>query len=292
MSYQNILNPIQLKELAKSWINEDLSSFDMQALVCDDKEVRAVILCKSDGVLAGVPFANAIFNELDCRVNWLTKEGDNISLNGQKSGSVQIAYVDGKARSVLLAERVVLNVLSRCSGVATQARQLRQSLQTIGWKGMIAGTRKTTPGFRTVEKYGLLIGGVSPHRYDLSTMVMLKDNHIVISGSVKAAISAVRSVGDFVPKIEVECRNPEEAEEAAQLGADIIMLDNFDDQLLLQTAQHIKSQHKDCLIEASGGINPDNVHKFANQWIDIISMSCLVQGYPTVDYSMKIQKSL
>ncbi|CAG2114829.1 unnamed protein product, partial [Medioppia subpectinata] len=199
-----------------------------------------------------------------------------------------VADVKGKARDVLLAERVALNVLARCSGVATQARRVRAAVDRVGWKGTIAGTRKTTPGFRVVEKYGLVVGGVSGHRYDLSHMVMLKDNHVVISGSVAAAVGAVRQVRDFASKIEVECRNLEEAQEAARLGVDVIMLDNFDPEGLEASARILKHNFPDVLIESSGGVTVDTVADYAKEWVDIISLSQLVQGYPVVDFSMKV----
>ena len=162
-------------------------------------------------------------------------------------------------------------------------------MEEIGCKGTFAGTRKTTPGFRLVEKYGLVIGGVGTHRFDLSHMIMIKDNHIAISGgSVFTAMAAVRSISDFATKIEVECGNLEEALTAAKCGADVVMLDNFEGQTLEEVAKQVKSKYSGVLIEASGGITINNVLQYAKPSVDIISLSSLVQGYSTVDYSMKV----
>lgn len=255
--------------------------------MAEDKEVAAKILCKTHGVLAGIPFANAIFQELNCSPNWLFKEGEFL----EGSPTCEVAYVGGEARNILLAERVVLNVISRCSGVATQARRVKQMVDSIGWKGMIAGTRKTTPGFRVVEKYGLLIGGVKTHRFDLSNMIMIKDNHIALSGgSITRAMNAVKAVNDFVSKVEVECRDLNEAKEAADCGADIVMLDNFTQKEMHDTSRYLKKNYPSLLLEVSGGITPEDVLQFAIPSIDIISLSALVQGYPSVDFSMKVLK--
>jgi nicotinate-nucleotide pyrophosphorylase (carboxylating) len=224
---------------------------------------------------------------LDCSPNWFFKEGEWLDANP----ICEVAYVGGKAHNVLLAERIVLNVISRCSGVATQSRNIKHKLDEMLWQGFIAGTRKTTPGFRMVEKYGLLIGGVTTHRYDLSSLIMIKDNHISISGSVRKAVAQVRSAAGFVTKIEVECRNLDEAREAAHSGADIIMLDNFKPQELEYCSKWLKANFPSILVEASGGINEDNVGLYAKPTVDIISLSSLVQGYQTVDYSMKVLTS-
>lgn len=177
----NILHPLRLDELAKSWLLEDTSSFDYGSGVVEDQESEFIIYMKSPGMLAGIPFANAVFKQLGLYCEWFHKEGDWIF------SVSEIAKIRGPANKLLLSERVVLNVLSRASGVATITFKMRSLLESSGWKGILAGTRKTTPGFRMVEKYALLIGGADMHRYDLSSMVMLKDNHVSISGSIEKA---------------------------------------------------------------------------------------------------------
>lgn len=137
-----------------------------------------------------------------------------------------MAYVRGNANNLLRGERVALNILARCSGIATVARQATTLARKHGFKGVIAGTRKTTPGFRLVEKYGMLVGGADTHRMDLSSMVMIKDNHIASCGSIAAAIRAAKTAAGFACKIEVETVNATMASEAIEAGADVVMLDN------------------------------------------------------------------
>lgn len=177
-----------------------------------------------------------------------------------------VATVRGPARKLLLGERVALNALARCSGIATKSRKLLSLVRSAGYTGILAGTRKTTPGFRLVEKYGMLIGGVDQHRYDLSSMIMLKDNHVWSKGSITAAIQAARSVGGFAIKIEVEVQSEEEADEAIAAGADIVMLDNFTGEGLKVAAGSIKKRWagkgKSVLLECSGGLTEDNVEAY------------------------------
>lgn len=189
--YRNILHPVILNELAKNWLLEDTSSFDYASAVVDQKEVEFVIYMKSPGVLAGIPFATAVFSQLGLTPVWFYSDGDIIT------SLSEIARISGQANKLLLAERVVLNVLSRASGVATITAAMREQLTGIGWKGVLAGTRKTTPGFRMVEKYSLLVGGADMHRYDLSSMIMLKDNHVTMAGSILQATNLFTLLNDL-----------------------------------------------------------------------------------------------
>ena len=175
---KHLLPPIGVQEIVRSWLKEDIPSFDYGGLVVGEKAETAVLLCKSPGVLAGVPFFNAVFSELGCEVEWMESEGAFLT------PICKAAIVKGKARNILLGERTALNCLARASGVATLARKLSDVAKSLNWKGQVAGTRKTTPGFRMVEKYALLVGGAATHRYDLSSMIMLKDNHIWSAGSI------------------------------------------------------------------------------------------------------------
>lgn len=199
-----------------------------------------------------------------------------------------LGVVVGRACDLLLAERTVLNIMSRASGVATQARRMKAIAESNGWSGCVAGTRKTTPGFRLVEKYALIVGGIAPHRHDLSQMIMLKDNHINVTGSITNAVSKAKSAAGFSVKIEVECQNKEEAIEAAVAGADIVMLDNYDSQRISMDSTELKEQFPHLLVEASGGITASTIGSFMIPTVDIISQGCLTQGYPCVDISMKI----
>jgi nicotinate-nucleotide pyrophosphorylase (carboxylating) len=153
--------------------------------------------------------------------------------------------------------------------------------RSAGYRGIIAGTRKTTPGFRLVEKYGMLVGGADQHRYDLSSMIMLKDNHVWSTGSITKAVEAAKRVGGFAVKIEVECQSEQEADEAIAAGADVVMLDNFTGEGLKVAAANIKRRWahrgRQVLLECSGGLTEANVKEFVCEDIDIISTSSIHQ---------------
>ncbi|CAG8442285.1 12077_t:CDS:2 [Cetraspora pellucida] len=247
--YTNLI-PASFKYDIISWIKEDVPSFDYGGFVVGETPEVAILYGKSPGVLAGVPFFDEVFNQLDCSVEWFLKEGDYFE------PIKEIAKVKGKACNILLGERTALNIIARCSGIATR--------EVHNFKGIIAGTRKTTPGFRLVEKYGMLVGGADTHRMNLSSMVMLKDNHIWSQGSITKAIERARNVGGFSLKIDVECRTEAEADEAIQAGADVIMLDNFESKNLKSCAKSLKQKWTDkkFLLESSGGITEENITEF------------------------------
>ncbi|GFR27091.1 nicotinate-nucleotide pyrophosphorylase [Trichonephila clavata] len=279
---EGVLHPLRLQNLVREWLLEDTSSFDFGGGVVGDRRCEFTIYMKSSGVLAGIPFVNALFRELNLQVTWLQKEGDRLN------PITEIAKVYGPAKSLLLAERLALNILSRASGVATAAARLGDIVKQAYWHGTVSGSRKTTPGFRMVEKYALIVGGVDTHRYDLSSMVMLKDNHVSLSGSIEEAVQSVRRLCGFALKIEVECRSLPEALEACRANCDVVMLDNFEPEECKRAALTLKLQYPNVLVEVSGGITEENILSYANPWTDILSSSSLVQGYHTLDFSMKV----
>ncbi|KAI9739278.1 MAG: hypothetical protein M1834_007491 [Cirrosporium novae-zelandiae] len=235
------LLPVHFKTQITEWLAEDTPSFDYGGFVVGETKETATL------------------------VEWHVREGAYISV---ASGKVKVATVTGPARKILLGERVGLNTLARCSGIATKSRRMLELVRKADYKGILAGTRKTTPGFRLVEKYGMLIGGIDGHRHDLSSMIMLKDNHIESKGSITSAIRAARSVGGFALKIEVEVSNETDANEAIAAGADIIMLDNFSGQGLREAAKSLKqkwnaaaveAERRSFLLECSGGLTEENV---------------------------------
>ncbi|KIX99330.1 uncharacterized protein Z520_04906 [Fonsecaea multimorphosa CBS 102226] len=275
-----------------AWLAEDTPSFDYGGFVVGSEPRSAQLLCKSAGVLAGVPFFDEVFRQLDCAVEWHYDEGTYLDPK-QAGGKIKVATVKGPTRKLLLGERVALNTLARCSGVATRSQKMLQLVRGAGYKGILAGTRKTTPGFRLVEKYGMLVGGIDGHRHDLSSMIMLKDNHIWAKGSITNAVKAARAVGGFALKIEVEVQTEAEADEAIEAGADVVMLDNFDGAGLKVAAKNLKERWRargraDVLLESSGGLTEANVKEYINNDIDIISTSAVHQGVPHIDFSLKI----
>eukprot|EP01036_Dinobryon_divergens_P041394 gene41394-54866_t len=200
-SFSHLLPPT-IKDDVLRWINDDIPSFDIGGYVVGDKVETAHMLCKSSGVFAGLPFAQAAFDILNCTVDWLVEEGTYLDLSVNGNRPIIVAIVKGPCRNILMAERTVLNTISRASGVATQAREAISIASTHSWRGYVAGTRKTTPGFRIVEKYSLIVGGIATHGLDLSQMVMLKDNHVWSAGSISSAVTKARSAAGFSMKIE------------------------------------------------------------------------------------------
>ncbi|THW36819.1 nicotinate-nucleotide pyrophosphorylase [Aureobasidium pullulans] len=283
------LLPPSWTSVISAWLAEDTPSFDYGGFVVGAAPATARLLAKSPGILAGVPFVDEIFKQLDCKVEWLVKEGELVGQNGKQ----HVATVTGPTRNLLLGERVALNVIARCSGIATKSDSLLQLLRKAGYKNTLAGTRKTTPGFRLVEKYGMLVGGCDPHRQDLSTMTMLKDNHIwACDNNISTAVLAAKSAGGFAIKVEVECQSLDEANQAIDAGADVVMLDNFTPGDMKAAARKIKEKYgggvRGPLVEVSGGLTEENVRDYVSDDVDVISSSSIHQGTKHVDFSLKI----
>ncbi|KAH9038644.1 Quinolinate phosphoribosyl transferase [Lactarius deliciosus] len=287
-TYSHLLPP-SWKSQVSVWLAEDTPSFDYGGFVVGEAPREAFLWGKGSkrAVLAGTPFVDEIFRLLDCTVEWNVPEGDEFE------PIKHVATVRGKARYLLLGERIALNLLARCSGIATASKRTKDLAESYGFRGVIAGTRKTTPGFRLVEKYGMIVGGIDPHRFDLSSMIMLKDNHIWSAGSVTAAISRAREVGGFSLLLDVEVRDEEEANEAIAAGADVIMLDNIEGGELVSVARRLRDrwagEGKKFLLETSGGITEGNLRERAISGIDILSTSSVHQSVQHIDFSLKIQ---
>ncbi|KAH6885349.1 Quinolinate phosphoribosyl transferase [Thelonectria olida] len=283
--------PPSWKTTVCAWLAEDTPSFDYGGFVVGDSPRVATLWGKSAGIIAGRPFFDEVFTQCGCTVEWHAEEGTQLDL-GANSGKMRVATVRGPTRGILLGERVALNTLARCSGIATESRDLVTRVRAAGYKGILAGTRKTTPGFRLVEKYGMLVGGADAHRMDLSSMVMLKDNHVWSRGSITEAVKAAKSVAGFSMKIEVEVQSEAEADEAIEAGADVVMLDNFTGDGVKIAARSLKERwqgKRHFLLEVSGGLRADNVEPYVCHDVDIISTSSIHQGVPHVDFSLKIE---
>lgn len=190
-------------------------------------------------------------------------------------------------------QRVSAPVCLSATYSSSRSARLLDTVRKAGYPNILAGTRKTTPGFRLVEKYGMLVGGVDPHRHDLSTMTMLKDNHIVAcGGSITRAVHAAKAAGGFSVKVEVECQSEEEANEAISAGADVVMLDNFEPGAVGGAASRLKDKwrgEKAFMIEVSGGLTEENIRSgYLTEDVDIVSTSSIHQGVGHVDFSLKI----
>eukprot|EP00817_Percolomonadidae_sp_ATCC50343_P007694 CAMPEP_0117431522 /NCGR_PEP_ID=MMETSP0758-20121206/11048_1 /TAXON_ID=63605 /ORGANISM="Percolomonas cosmopolitus, Strain AE-1 (ATCC 50343)" /LENGTH=270 /DNA_ID=CAMNT_0005220599 /DNA_START=233 /DNA_END=1045 /DNA_ORIENTATION=+ len=251
-----------------------------------NKEKDSIPVC-----ISGIPFFEEIFNEIGEGkiefLKWNYEEGDVIEMKGKEKE--EVAKIKGPIHLILQAERLGLNLLTRCSGISTTCHQMVSYAKEKGYKGELAGTRKTTPGFRLVEKYGLIVGGFSPHRYDVSSMVMLKDNHIDgCNGSITEAVKRTRSLCGFATQIEVECRSITDAMEAAKAGANIVMLDNFQPDSFKKAAEEIKKTYPNIIVEGSGGIRPDMYEQYFNDHVDVLSTSYTIQGHDCIDFSLKL----
>ncbi|KAG9317477.1 Quinolinate phosphoribosyl transferase [Chiua virens] len=305
MDFAHLLPPSWASEI-NAWLAEDTPSFDFAGYVVGEAEREAFLWGKGNqtAVLAGVPFFTEIFRQLECQIEWHMQEGETFE------PVKHVATVRGKVRHLLLGERVALNLIARCSGIATKSKRMKDLARAYGYEGIIAGTRKTTPGFRLVEKYGMIVGGIDPHRHDLSSMIMLKDNHIWSAGtspflaspvrfylnyalgSITAAVQRARSVGGFSLRLDVEVSSEAEANEAIQAGADIVMLDNMEGQELGSVARRLKEKwggKRNFLLESSGNIAEGNLQERAINDIDILSTSAVHQSVQHIDFSLKIQ---
>lgn len=293
--YANLLSVSgKWKQQITDYLTEDVPSFDYGAFVVGNKLETASLYMKAEGLICGVPFADEVFRQCELEVEWHYQEGQYVTSEQLVSlnGKIVVATVKGPANKILLAERTALNLLARSSGIATQSYVTKKLADESGYKGLIAGTRKTTPGLRQLEKYSMLVGGVDPHRYDLSSMVMLKDNHIASTGSITEAVKSARSVCGFAVKVEVEVSTEKDAKEAIDAGADVIMLDNFSGPSLQKVAQtlkqHYKGSNKSFLLECSGGLTLQNLSTYLCNDVDIYSTSSIHQGCKIVDFSLKI----
>ncbi|KAL9132937.1 MAG: hypothetical protein Q9175_005883 [Cornicularia normoerica] len=279
------LLPHTYKRIVSAWLEEDCPSFDYGGFVVGGSMAKAKLFGKSAGMVAGVPFFDEVFRQLDCTVEWHLNEGHSVT------PITHCATVRGPVRMILLGERVALNTLARCSGIATKSARMLSLVRNAGYSNILAGTRKTTPGFRLVEKYGMLVGGCDTHRIDLSAMTMLKDNHVVAAGSITRAVKAAQAAAGFAIKVEVECQSEAEADEAVAAGADVVMLDNFTGEGVKVAARSLKERwrgRREFLVEVSGGLTEANVAEFVCNDVDVISTSSIHQGVPHVDFSLKI----
>lgn len=313
----SLLLPPHFREDIKEYLRQDMPIFDIGAFVVGDKPMVGHLLAKTDGVLAGAPFFEMVFDELGCTVEWSVNEGDYVgpshmaaqsqassaaSSAGGKTfdatdqhfkGRMVCATVRGPVHRLLQGERTALNILSRASGIASETRSMVATKNEKGWHGQIAATRKVTPGFRAIEKYAVIVGGGVPHRMTLSDMTMLKDNHVwACGGSITAMVKKARSACGFSNKIEVECQSVEEAMEAATAGAEIVMLDNFPPDQCKIAAKQLKDKFPYGLtIEASGGMTPEGMVDYFSEHVDVLSFGKLSHGYNVVDFSLKIDRS-
>ncbi|MCD8115586.1 MAG: carboxylating nicotinate-nucleotide diphosphorylase [Oscillospiraceae bacterium] len=278
------MNDITMKlhgdRLLRMALEEDISSEDVStnAVMPSAQQGEVDLICKQDGVIAGMDVFARVFQLLDEDTVTLRECGDgDLVRAGQR-----LAVVRGDIRVLLSGERVALNYLQRMSGIATCTRRMVTLLEGTGIT--LLDTRKTTPNCRIFEKYAVRVGGGSNHRYNLSDGVLLKDNHIGAAGGVTEAVRMAKDYAPFVRKIEVEVETVEQAAEAAAAGADIIMLDNMTDEQMRQAVRLIAGRAK---TECSGNVTEENIGRLADIGIDYVSSGALTHSAPIMDISMK-----
>ena len=268
-------------------LKEDLGSGDVTtaALIPEDHVSEALMIAKEDIVLAGLPFAERVFQLVDNSLKFraLIGEGSRV-----RKGSI-IARIKGNTGSLLIAERTVLNILQRMSGIAGLTNEYIKAVR--GLHVEITDTRKTAPGLRFFDKYAVRAGGGRNHRHGLYDGVLIKDNHIAAAGGGRKAVKLARLRAHHLLKIEVEVKNIPEVKEALSAGADIIMLDNMDVKLMKRAACIIREKNPDVLIEASGNMNLENIREVAETGVDLISVGALTHSAPAADLSLQIRSA-
>jgi len=267
-------------ELILSALKEDISSEDVttNSVMRDFQLGEVELLCKEDGVIAGLPVFARVFELLDknTEVTLFAKDGDTVT-KGQKLGVIR-----GDIRVLLSGERTALNYLQRMSGIATYTRSIAVLFE--GSKTKLLDTRKTTPNMRLFEKYAVKVGGGYNHRYNLSDGILLKDNHIGAAGGVKEAVMMAKEYAPFVRKIEIEVENLEMFKEALEAGADIIMLDNMSVEDMREAVRLANGKAE---IECSGNVTRENVERLIDIGVDYISSGALTHSAPILDLSLK-----
>ncbi len=276
----NITMKLNVDKYLLMALEEDISSEDVStnAVMPEYKKGTVDLICKEDGIIAGLDVFGRVFHLLDTstEVDYKVKDGDEV-----KKGQL-MATVTGDIRVLLSGERVALNYLQRMSGIATYTRSLVKLLE--GSNTTLLDTRKTTPNARIFEKYAVRVGGASNHRYNLSDGVMLKDNHIGAAGSITKAVAMAKEYAPFVRKIEVEVESLEQVKEAADAGADIIMLDNMDVDTMKEAIKIIDGRAKS---ECSGNVTKENIARLTDIGVDYISSGALTHSAPILDISLK-----
>ena len=278
--YNRTTMKINVDELIWMALKEAITSEDIttNAIMREDKQGQAQLLCKQDGVIAGLEVFERVFQLLDekTQVEFYFKDGDRV-----KNGDL-LATVTGDIRTILSGERVALNYLQRMSGIATHTRQLVDLLGDA--KTKLLDTRKTTPNMRIFEKYAVKVGGGTNHRYNLSDGILIKDNHIGAAGGIKKAVEMAKEYAPFVRKIEVEVESLEQVQEALDAGADIIMLDNMDNATMKKAVAVIDGRAE---TECSGNVTAERVKDIIETGVDYVSCGALTHSSPIMDVSLK-----
>ena len=271
---------INIDDYIINTLKEDITSEDVStnAVMPEDKQGRADLICKQDGVICGLDVFERTFKLLDetSRFEANFNDGDYV-----KKGDL-LGVIYGDVKAILSGERTALNYLQRMSGIATMTREYVNELE--GYKTILLDTRKTTPNMRPFEKHAVKVGGAVNHRYNLSDGVLLKDNHIGAAGSVTNAIKMAKAYAPFVRKIETETETLAQVQEALDAGADIIMLDNMDNDTMRKAVEMIGDKAQ---TECSGNVTKARLKEIAQIGVDFVSCGALTHSAQILDVSLK-----
>ena len=280
-----VTNKVNIDRYILNALREDITSEDVttNAIMREAVLGSAQLICKQDGIICGLEVFKRTFELLDDKAVFETdvKDGEFV-----KNGQV-IGVIKGDIRALLSGERTGLNYLQRMSGIATFTNSLVKELE--GKKTKLLDTRKTTPNMRPFEKYAVKVGGGTNHRYNLSDGILIKDNHIGAAGSITKAVSMAKEYAPFVRKIEVEVETLEQLDEALDAGADIIMLDNMDNDTMREAVRRVAGKAE---TECSGNVTKERLAEIADIGVDFVSAGALTHSAPIMDISLKNMKPL
>jgi len=278
----SIKENILIDKIVEQALLEDIGTGDIttESIVPSNLKAKGIIKTSEEGIVAGLNVASLAFKKLDSEIIFQEKIKDGTKITRGKV----LAEISGSSQTILKGERVALNFLQRMSGIATIAFKFCQEVKDYPVR--IVDTRKTTPGLRILEKYAIRMGGGYNHRFGLYDAVLIKDNHIVVSGGIKSAVNSVRKLISHTVKIEVEVENLSQLQDALEMKVDIIMLDNMDLDTMKEAVKIAKGK---ALIEASGGITLEKVRKIAQTGVDLISIGALTHSVKSLDISMEIK---
>ena len=275
-----------VKEKLLAFLKEDVGQADItsQLVIRQDALAQADVIAKDSGVVAGLEEAQILLQAMGLVGKSLVADGAVI-----KSGAA-LMHIEGNARDLLTVERTLLNIISRMSGIATKTRSLQDAASDANPSVKIVSTRKVSPGCLYFDKRAVMIGGGDSHRLHLDDLILIKDNHKALAGSIGEAVQRAK-VGSFTKKIEVEVTSAEEAIEAAEAGADILMFDNMSPSLIKAAVQLLerRGMRKRLVLEASGGIDETNISEFARSGVDILSLGSLTHSVKTLDVSLEVR---
>jgi nicotinate-nucleotide pyrophosphorylase (carboxylating) len=276
-----------LEEKLRQFVADDVGQGDVttHALVPGDLTVEAEVVAMEAGVAAGIEETTILIESLGLSVKAIVMDGEE-ARKGQT-----IMKIFGDARTILSTERTILNLISRMSGIATATRRLIKNVRKARLSTRIAATRKTAPGLLYFDKKAVFVGGGDPHRLHLDDMVLIKDNHLAVSGDIESAVKRTKQNTSFTKKIEVEVTKVADALKAAEAGADVIMLDNFSPKQIEETVSLLKKAgfFERILLEASGGITEENLIEYAQTQVNIISLGELTHSPKALDLSLEIK---